>query len=72
MATIPQIVENLERLTPEDLEVAATFVETLLDAQHRRMVSLTEEVAAKLVPTLPDPPATGVWKKRSLTDTDDW
>ncbi|WP_009957901.1 hypothetical protein [Verrucomicrobium spinosum] len=72
MATIPQIVENLEHLTPEDLEVTSSFVQSLLEAQQRKLLTITEEVAAKLVPTLPDPPATGVWKKRSHADTDDW
>lgn len=72
MATIPQIVENLEHLTPEDLEMTANFVQSLLEAQQKKLLTITEEVTAKLVPTLPDPPATGVWKKRSLADTDDW
>jgi hypothetical protein len=72
MTSVPEIVKSLEGLPQEDLDAVAAFVQTLAVSKRARLRAVTEGAAAKLVPVLPDPPATGVWKKRSETHTDDW
>lgn len=73
MASIPLIVESLERLHPEDLEAVAAFVQSLSEAREKDLKAKAEAAASRLMATPDDPPATGVWKKpKHITHTDDW